>query len=132
MAVHHDIWSAMRASPAPATVAQLAAAVGCSRSAVDMRMRHWMSSGFVDGTIFDPLVQGKLWQSAGVGVWETQLPSNFTWQTPVIWHSQSMGIEQLVANDIIAPAGGDPVFGSWDRAFFQMPDLAVQRLILVA
>ncbi len=48
MAVHHDIWSAMRASPAPATVAQLAAAVGCSRSAVDVRMRHWMSSGFVD------------------------------------------------------------------------------------
>lgn len=80
----------------------------------------YMGSG---GVVFDPLVEGKLWQSSGVGVWETQLPDNFLWTTPVIWKSQSEGIEQLVASDIIAPAGGNPVFGSWDRAFFEMPDL---------
>ena len=75
----------------------------------------WMSPG---GVMFDPLVPGKLWMSGGVGVWHTNLPSNMTWSTPIVWNSQSAGIEQLVANDIIAPAGGNPVFASWDRAFF--------------
>lgn len=81
---------------------------------------NYMSSG---GLVFDPLVQGKLWQSAGVGVWEMQVPSDLQWNTPVTWHSQSMGIEQLVANDILAPAGDSPIFASWDRPFFSMSNL---------
>ena len=75
----------------------------------------YLSSGNI---VFDPLVQGKLWQSAGVGVWETQVPTTIQWNTSVVWHSRSMGIEQLVANEILAPAGGDPIFGSWDRPLF--------------
>jgi hypothetical protein len=81
---------------------------------------NYMSSG---GLVFDPLVQGKLWQSTGVGVWETKIPSVIQWDTPVVWHSHSKGIEQLVANEIIAPAGGNPIFASWDRPFFEMNDL---------
>lgn len=78
----------------------------------------YMSSG---GLVFDPLVPGKLWQSAGTGVWSTALSSQqLTWSTPVVWNSHSMGIEQLVANEVIAGAGGDPVFASWDRPFFDM------------
>jgi photosystem II stability/assembly factor-like uncharacterized protein len=80
----------------------------------------YMSAG---GLVFDPLNQGKLWQSSGVGVWETSVPSQLDWNTPVVWNSQSMGIEQLVTNDIIAPAGGNPVFASWDRPFFEKSDL---------
>ncbi|UUR06971.1 Ig-like domain-containing protein [Sphingomonas glaciei] len=80
----------------------------------------YMSTG---GLVFDPNVAGKLWQSAGVGVWKTDLPSNMLWDTPVVWNSQSRGIEQLVANDIIAPRGVDPLFASWDRAFVSMPDV---------
>ena len=81
----------------------------------------YMSTG---GIVFDPQVQGKLWQSAGVGVWETQLPTGkWDWSTTVTWNSRSMGIEQLVANDIVASAGINPVFSSWDRAFFEMGDL---------
>lgn len=80
----------------------------------------YMTSG---GLAFDPNVDGKVWQSAGVGVWNTVLPEKLGWDTPVNWTSQSVGIEQLVANDIIAPAGGDPVFASYDRPFFAINDL---------
>lgn len=80
----------------------------------------YMSTG---GVLFDPLVSGKLWQSAGVGVWHTPVPIDMQWNTPVVWNSQSRGIEQLVTNDIIAPAGANPVFASWDRPFFEKSDL---------
>ena len=81
---------------------------------------QYMSSG---GLVFDPLVPGKLWQSAGVGVWESQLPSALQGNAVVTWHSQSMGIEQLVANQVLAPAGDNPIFASWDRPFFSMSNL---------
>ena len=70
--------------------------------------------------VFDPLVPNKLWASDGVGVWNTtNLPTaNFQWNTPVVWNDQSIGIEQLVANEIIVPPGGHPVLASWDRPFF--------------
>ena len=34
------------------------------------------------------------------------------------WTDMSVGIENLVANEIIVPPGGDPVLASWDRPFF--------------
>ena len=80
----------------------------------------YMSSGSL---AFDPTVQGKLWQAAGTGVWTTQMPSKLYWNTAVVWDSQSAGIEQLVANEVLAPAGGNPLFASWDRAFFESDDL---------
>jgi hypothetical protein len=81
---------------------------------------RYMSSG---GLFFDPLVKGRMWQSEGVGVWETQLPTSISWNTPIVWNSHSMGIEQLVTNEVLAPAGGNPIFASWDRAFFEMGNL---------
>lgn len=78
----------------------------------------YMSSG---GLVFDPLQPNKIWQSSGVGVWETTLSTQpLGWNTPVIWNSHSQGIEQLVANEVLAPAGGGAVFASWDRAFVNM------------
>ncbi len=73
---------------------------------------------------FDQLVPNKLWSTDGVGVWNTTLPtSNFQWDTVVTWNDQSAGIEQLVANEVIVPPGGDPVVASWDRAFFELTNL---------
>ena len=73
----------------------------------------------VGGMVFDQLVPNKIWSSAGVGVWNTSLaPQSLGWNTPVVWNSQSAGIEQLVANEIIVPPGGNPVLASWDRPFF--------------
>ncbi len=78
---------------------------------------QWLDIG---GTVFDQLVPNELWISDGTGVFNTtNLPTeNFTTHTPVIWDDQSIGIEQLVANEIVVPPGGDPVLASWDRPFF--------------
>jgi hypothetical protein len=75
----------------------------------------YMTNG---GMVFDPKVPGKLWASDGVGVWHTTLPQEFTSSTPIVWDSQSAGIEQLVTNEILVPPGGHPVLASWDRSFF--------------
>jgi hypothetical protein len=79
----------------------------------------FMSSG---GMVFDPLVPNKLWASDGTGVWNTSVPQNLLWNTPVVWNSQSAGIEQLVANEIVVAPGGKPVLASWDRSFFYISD----------
>jgi hypothetical protein len=78
----------------------------------------------VGGTLYDPVVPQKLWVSDGVGVWNTTGLSskNFQWNTPVIWNDQSAGIEQLVANQVVAPPGGKPLLLSWDRPVFRVDD----------
>ena len=76
----------------------------------------------IGGLVFDQSVPGKLWASAGVGVWNTILPQDFTPFSPIVWNSQSAGIEQLGANDIVVPIGGHPVVASWDRSFFYVTD----------
>ena len=68
---------------------------------------------------FNPLVPNQLIASAGTGFWNASIPtSNVQWNTPVTWNDQSAGIEQLVANEIIVPPGGNPILASWDRPFF--------------
>jgi photosystem II stability/assembly factor-like uncharacterized protein len=76
---------------------------------------QYMSSG---GMAFDQLVPNKLWAADGIGVWNTNVPQNMIWNTPVTWISQSAGIEQLVANEILVAPGGKPIIASWDRPFF--------------
>jgi hypothetical protein len=75
----------------------------------------YMSLG---GTAFNPLVANELITSAGTGVWNTILPLGLTSTTHVTWNDQSVGIEELVANEVIVPPGGNPVVASWDRPFF--------------
>jgi len=77
------------------------------------------------GAVFDQLVPNELWISDAVGVWNTtDLPTQgFATNTPVVWNDQSLGIEQLVANEIVVPPGGDPVLASWDRPFFYINNL---------
>ena len=65
------------------------------------------------------------WQAAINGFWTTTVPQTITSTTPIVWTSQGIGIEQLVANEIIVPPGGDPVVASWDRGIllhFQCSD----------
>jgi hypothetical protein len=77
-------------------------------------------SGYkADGdTFFDPNVQNKIWMSEGVGIWWVNLPPNNTWNAGFQWNSQSAGIEQLVADEIISPPGGKPLTAVWDRSVF--------------
>ena len=79
----------------------------------------------IGGMRFSPSVPHEIIVSDGVGVWTTSFPkSRFAWNTPVVWNDQSVGIEQLVANDMAVPPGGDPVLASMDRAFFKIDNAA--------
>ena len=78
----------------------------------------------VGGVAFNPLVPNQIIASAGTGVWNATVPTTgLSWNTPVTWNDQSLGIEQLVANQIIVPTGGHPVLASWDRPFFYVSDI---------
>lgn len=56
---------------------------------------------------------GRLYFSEGIGVWyASSLVLNTTWQ------AQSVGIEQLVANQVIVSPNGRPVVAAWDRPSF--------------
>ncbi len=74
------------------------------------------------GATFNPTNPNQMILTGGTGVWTTtQVPtSGATSSTPVTWTDQSVGIENLVANEIIVPPGGDPVLASWDRPFFKI------------
>ena len=73
--------------------------------------------------VFNPLVPNQIIASAGTGVWNASVPQGLTGYTPITWNDQSIGIEQLVANEIIVPPGGNPVVASWDRPFFYISNL---------
>jgi photosystem II stability/assembly factor-like uncharacterized protein len=68
--------------------------------------------------LFDPVVPNKVWFAQGIGVWYAD-PSNTSQTT---WTSHSVGIEQLVAMDVIAPPGSPNVLlaGS-DRSVWVVP-----------
>ena len=66
----------------------------------------------------DP-TDGLVYFAEGVGVWKADWPKSLL---PFNWISQSLGIEELVANDVIAPPGGKPITASWDRPFFRSDD----------
>ncbi len=68
---------------------------------------------------FDPSGTNKLYFSEGIGVWWTNWPINFSGSA---YYSQSVGIEELVAHDIIAPLGAKPIVGVWDRGVFRIDD----------
>ena len=74
----------------------------------------FMSSGDL---AFDPTQSDVLYQSVGDGVAYTD-PTETTSNPSVVWTFQSKGIEQLVANTIVSPPGGQPLVVSWDRGVF--------------
>ena len=77
----------------------------------------------VGGLAFNPLVANQIIVSGGTGVWNASVPTSgvsngySTWET---FNDESVGIENLVANEIIVPPGGNPVLASWDRPFFDI------------
>ena len=69
---------------------------------------------------FDPVVPGRLWLSAGDGVYYADTAGA---TDRITFVSSSRGIEQLVANDTVAPPGGAPVLGGWDFGLRVKDDL---------
>ena len=72
--------------------------------------------------MFDPAKANRLWFAEGIGVWFTDIPNAATTPKSITFTSQSKGIEQLVANEVISPPGGKPVVASWDRPVFYVAD----------
>lgn len=60
---------------------------------------------------FDPVQPSRLWFNTGVGVFLADLTQGCSDLHLV---SQSRGIEEMVANDVIQPIGGAPLFAAWD------------------
>ena len=69
---------------------------------------------------FDPSVPHRLWVAAGTGVFYADIDPA---ATDVRWVSQSRGIEELVANDVIQPPGHAPLFAAWDFGIHVKEDL---------
>jgi hypothetical protein len=83
---------------------------------------------FIDsgGSAFSPVTNGLLMISGGTGMWKCTIPaSGFTQSQVFTLNDFSVGIEQLVANEIvISPQSGSmPVVASWDRPFFNIASL---------
>lgn len=74
---------------------------------------------------FDPSVDGRVWFPEGFGVWRAD-----DVRDGVAFVCDTLGIEELVANDIAVPVGGPPVSASWDRAFFSHPPGGAATAIL--
>jgi len=69
--------------------------------------------------VFDPVVPHRLWNAAGTGVYH----ADATAVGRVAWTSQVRGIEELVANDVVAPPGRLPLFAAWDFGVHLRDDL---------
>jgi photosystem II stability/assembly factor-like uncharacterized protein len=96
---------------------------GESWDTVDVDVRcdsaSWLEaygSGFlsVASMEFDPLVADRLWFPEGFGVWR----ADDVRSGALAFECDTLGIEELVANEIVVTAAGTPVSASWDRAFF--------------
>ncbi len=70
--------------------------------------------------MFDPAVANRLWVAAGTGVFYADVPPG---TGSLDWVSQTRGIEELVANDVIQPPGGSPIFAGWDFGMHVKDDL---------
>jgi hypothetical protein len=66
---------------------------------------------------FDPIEPDRLWFPEGFGVWR----ADDVRSGDLAFVCDTLGIEELVANDIAVPVSGEPVSASWDRAFFAHP-----------
>jgi hypothetical protein len=97
---------------------------GTQRVAKDVPWLGWTQESYmsVGDMALDPSKRGTLWFAEGIGVWRANVPATGADFGPVIFVSQTAGIEQLVANQIVAPPGGAPVLASWDRPVFRIDD----------
>jgi Big-like domain-containing protein len=68
---------------------------------------------------------GNIWAAGGISIWTTVNPiTSGVVAGSVNWAANSIGIEQLVVNGILAPPGGSPLSIMWDRGvvYNQNPD----------
>lgn len=72
-----------------------------------------VNGGSIDAT-------GKIWIAGGISIWTTPnpisgCPGACTIAGSNVWNANSIGIEQLVVNKVMAAPGQSPITSSWDR-----------------
>jgi hypothetical protein len=67
---------------------------------------------------FSPITNGKMIGSSGVGMWSMNVPTNPTSVTALTWNDFTVGIENMVASEVIVPPGQNPVLAVKDRSVF--------------
>lgn len=70
--------------------------------------------------LFDAAVPDRIWLGSGVGPFFADVTA---YSPMVSWVSQVRGIEELVANDVVQPAGRAPLFAAWDFGIHLKEDL---------
>jgi len=95
-----------------------------TRIARDAPWLAWTDEQFmsVGDMALDPSHPDQLWFAEGIGVWQASVNEAFDGDPWLVFASRSAGVEQLVANQIIAPPGGKPLLASWDRPVFRIED----------
>jgi hypothetical protein len=68
---------------------------------------------------YDPLVANKLWFAEGIGVWYT---SPLTSNAQPTWTEHSVGNEELIVNQMLAPPGGGVLCAVQDRGVMLSSD----------
>ncbi len=74
---------------------------------------------------FDPTTPGRVWFPEGFGVWR----ADGVTEGDITFVCDTLGIEELVTNDIEVPISGTPVGAHWDRAFFARPPGGVETAV---
>ncbi|RYE86244.1 MAG: hypothetical protein EOO75_15960 [Myxococcales bacterium] len=92
-----------------------------ARVATDIPWLAWTEESYMTTSdlAFDPLQPDRIWFAQGIGFWSADLVGA---PDQVTFTSQSRGIEQLVANQVISPPGGKPIAAAWDRPLFRIDD----------
>jgi hypothetical protein len=71
----------------------------------------------VNAIAIDP--SGNVWGATGTDVWETPDPIvSGVIASSLEWSTNTIGTDQLVTNQIIAPPGNSPITAVWDRGNF--------------
>lgn len=91
-----------------------------SRVSPDIPWQKWCEENWFSTAeyIFDAVTPGRVWIAQGIGVWFTDDVDG----NSIVWESMSMGIEELVNNDILSTPGQVPLAAFWDRAVFRLED----------
>lgn len=99
---------------------------GQGQIATDIPWLQFSDTGFFTtaDAMFDPSQTNRIYVAQGIGVWWANWPTTFT---AFNYTSQSLGIEEIVANDILAPIGTSKYFAGWDRGVFSLTDLSVYQ-----
>ena len=81
---------------------------------------HYMTGSSI---AFDPTQSNTLYESAGLGVWQTIADPTLTPTSTMLWTDTSFGIEQMGGNMVVMPPGGSPQYVAWDRPEFNLGPL---------